>query len=175
MESRGGWAGGRGGGGAPFGRGDDALKRRGKGVLVAVGAGIVDLERLALAAVEDHIDCLFRQIAKRRIQRETVFFAERFKKHAGLRTGLDIRPAHDIKRVFAQGLGPVRHDQIGIDLHLHAQACAGRAGAEWAVEGEGTRRELLDGDAALRAGQILGEEQFGFAWPDIGDDDAAGE
>ena len=73
------------------------------------------------------------------------------------------------------GLRPVRDDEVGIDLLQHTQAGARRARAERAVEGEGARGQLLHGDAAVRAGEVGGEEHFALARTDIRDHDAAGE
>ena len=87
-------------GGAPLGRGNHALKRRAEGVRIAVGARVMDVQRLALAAVENHIQRLFGQPVERRIHGETVFFAQRLKEHARLRARLQTAPAHDVERVF---------------------------------------------------------------------------
>ena len=48
--------------------------------------------------------------------------------------------------------------QLGIELHLRAQAGAGRAGAVRAVEAKGARLDLRQADAALNAGETLAEE-----------------
>ncbi len=52
------------------------------------------------------------------------------------------------------------HDQLRVDLQLGAQAGAVRAGAVRAVEAEGARRDLAQADAAVDAGEVLGEEQL---------------
>ena len=156
-------------------RGNHALKRRAERVLVAVGTGVFDVKRLALAAGEDHVQRFGGQIAHGRIQREAVFFAQCAEEHVRLGARLAAGPAHDIEWIFAYRLCPVRNDQIRVDLHLHAEAGAGGTGAERAVEGEGARGELLHGYAAVRTGQVLREEHFVFARADIGDHRAAGK
>ena len=162
-------------GGASLRGGNDAFKRRGEGVRIAVGARVVDVQRLAPAAVENHIQRFFGKPVQRRIHRKAVFLAQRLKEHARLRAGLKVAPSHDVEGVFVQALAPVRHNQVGIDLLQHAQPRARRARAERAVEGKRARRKLFHGDAALRAGEVLGKEHFALARPDIRDDDAAGE
>lgn len=76
---------------------------------------------------------------------------------------------------FSRRVCPVGHDQIRIDLHLHTQARACGARAKGAVEGERTRCQLFDGNAAVRAGKILREEHLPLPGTDVCHHDAAGE
>lgn len=113
-------------GGASLRGGNDAFKRRGEGVRIAVGARVVDVQRLAPAAVENHIQRFFGKPVQRRIHRKAVFLAQRLKEHTRLRAGLKVAPSHDVEGVFVQALAPVRHNQVGIDLLQHAQPRARR-------------------------------------------------
>ena len=61
------------------------------------------------------------------------------------------------QRALGQREGVVGHDELGVDLELGAQAEAGRAGAVGRVEGEAAGGGLLEADAAVGAGQVLGE------------------
>src|SRR5256712_5962873 len=68
-----------------------------------------------------------------------------------------------------QGAGPqravgVRHQPLGIDLEARADAAALRAGAVGVVEREHARRHLGERDAALRAGEALGENHGLGGW-----------
>ena len=52
----------------------------------------------------------------------------------------------------------VRHDELRVEEALRAEAVAGGAGALRAVEGEQPRLDLLDGEAAFRAGELGAED-----------------
>ena len=62
-------------------------------------------------------------------------------------------------RALVQGLVLVRHDQVGVEGELRAQAVADRAGAVGVVEREQPRLDLADREAGDRAGELLGEQQ----------------
>ena len=68
----------------------------------------------------------------------------------------------------------VGHDQGRIEEALHAQPVAGRAGAVRRVEAEQPRFDLLDGEAADRAGEARGEHGAFAAIGVLGIDDAVG-
>ena len=97
-------------GGAPLGRGNHAFKRRGERVRIAVGTRVMDVQRLALRAVEDDVQRLLGQLIERGIHRKAVFLAQRLKEHARLRARLEVAPAHNVERVLVQALAPIRHD-----------------------------------------------------------------
>ena len=60
-------------------------------------------------------------------------------------------------RALGQRLVRVGHDQLGVDLHLGAQAGARRAGAPRRVERERPGLELLERQVVVQAGEVLGE------------------
>ena len=66
--------------------------------------------------------------------------------------------AHGVQPPLPQGQMLIREHRILADDHVGSQPIAQRTGAEGAIEGEHPGRQLLDGDAALRAGVIHGEQ-----------------
>ena len=60
-----------------------------------------------------------------------------------------------------QGQVRVGHDQIGVELHAHAQPLALRAGPVRAVETEGARLDLRKAAVTVHAGQVLAEQRIG--------------
>src|SRR5262249_52867923 len=69
----------------------------------------------------------------------------------------EARPGSD--RSLREGEVVVRHDEPGIDLEAGSQPVAALAGTIRRVEREVPRRELVEGEPAMRAGQVLGERQ----------------
>ena len=67
------------------------------------------------------------------------------------------RAAPRVQRAVVEAARRVRDDELGVDLHPGAQAGAGRARAERAVERERARLELLEAQVVVEAGQVLGE------------------
>ncbi len=65
-------------------------------------------------------------------------------------------------RAFAQRQLGVGDHQLGVEIELHAEPVAGRAGAERVVEREQPRLDLVDGEAGDRAGE-LGREHGALA------------
>ena len=109
---------------------------------------IIDSDRLALfAAVQDDVHLVFAELADRHVERDVVVLADRL--HHGMVDGLRVAiPRPDC--AVREALAFVRHDQIGVELHLAAEAGAGGAGAVRAVEAEGARLDLGQADAAVR-------------------------
>ena len=60
-------------------------------------------------------------------------------------------------RPLGQRLAGVGDEQLLVDLHLGAEPVAVRTGAVGAVEREGARLELVEGQPVAGAGQVLGE------------------
>ena len=120
----------------------------------------MERQLLAACAVEDHFARLFRQVTDGSIKTEMVFFRERIKIHARDRVAADIVPAGRHDAAAENGERRVRHDELGIDTQLRAEAGTARAGAVRVVERERARRELFDGDAAVLAGVVLRERKF---------------
>ncbi len=81
-------------------------------------------------------------------------------------------PGHD--GAVGQAGAVVGHHQFGVEEAFHAQAVAGRAGAVRRVEAEQPRLDLLDGEAADRAGEARGEHGAFAAVGVFGVDDAVG-
>lgn len=103
-------------GGASLRGGNDAFKRRGEGVRIAVGARVVDVQRLAPAARRESHPALLWEAGSAAYPSKS-----RISRSAPERTcppacGLKVAPSHDVEGVFVQALAPVRHNQVGIDL-----------------------------------------------------------
>ena len=81
--------------------------------------------------------------------------------------------AHRVQPALPQRQRLIREQNICTYHHAVAQPAARRTRAIGAVEGEHARAEFLDGDAAVRAGVIHGEEQFALVHH-VHDDQAAG-
>ena len=136
-----------------------------KGGLVAafaVGSLIVD-GNLVLAAVEDHIHHVFRQILHRGIQRETVLVCQRHKVGVGHAALIRYIPRHGLQRPLIQAQGRVGNDAVLGDAHDGAQTAAMGASAKGTVEGEHAGGQFLDGYAAIGAGVVLAEQHLAFA------------
>ena len=73
---------------------------------------------------------------------------------------------------LSEGEVLVGNDEIGVEVHLDAEAGAGGAGAVRAVEAEVAGGELADADAAEDAGEVLRVEALLLAFD--GDEDDAG-
>ncbi len=79
--------------------------------------------------------------------------------HPGLEAGevLAARSGPWRQSTLGQRERVVGHDELGVDLVAGAQSGARRAGPVGGVEGEVARGGLLEADAAVGAGQVLGE------------------
>ena len=153
---------------------DHALEGLHQGAL-AVLPVVGQLELLPLGAVEDHVHDLLRQFLHRGGELEAVFLGEGLKVHAGDGVTLDVVPAGGGDGALQDGELPVGDDEVGIHLELGAQAGAGGTGAVGVVEGEHAGGELLDGDAAVFAGVVLGEEDVPVFVHNVDDHQAAGQ
>ena len=119
---------------------------------------VLQLERLAVRAVHDDVQGLLGQVLDRRCQLEVVFLREGVIVHLGDAVALGVAPAGGLYAALQDGKAGVADDEPRVGAQLSAQPRAGRAGTVGAVEGEHARRELLNGDAAVLAGVVLGEE-----------------
>src|SRR5699024_10071325 len=106
---------------------------------------------------------------------ELVLFGESLEVHAGDGVPLDIAPAAGGNGPLQDGKLLVGDDEVGVHLKLGAQAGTGGAGAEGVVEGEHAGGELLDGDAAVLAGVVLGEEDVPVLPHHVDDHQPSGE
>ena len=134
----------------------DALKRLMQHAL-ATGLVVVQLQLLAAGAIEDDLLHRVAELAVRLAQGELILLAQRLEIHPADAIGADGGPAGSCDSAVQNGLALVRHDQRRVGLQLNAQPCTGGAGAEGTVEGEQAGRQLLDGDAAVLAGVVLGK------------------
>ena len=135
----------------------DALKGLHEGAL-AVLPLIGELELLPLRAVEDDVHHLGGQILHRGGEFEFVLLGQGVKVHPGDAVPLDVVPAAGRDGPLQDGEVLVGDDEVGVHLPLRAQARTGGTGPVGVVEGEHPGRELLDGDAAVLTGVVLGEE-----------------
>ena len=134
--------------------GDDAFEYRLVGPLAPEPVLVGDPDRLGGRAVEDELLVLGLERLPRRVEVEATELG-----HAGLEPGevLAARPGPGGQRPFGQREAVVRHDQLGVHLELGPQAHADRTGTVGRVEGEAARLGLVEADAAVGAGQVLGE------------------
>src|SRR5919198_1083292 len=108
------------------------------------------LRLIFVGTVKDQVLCLGRQLYESRAEMEIVSFRRNIQ-HAPQVRRAGARP----QSAFEQRLAPV-HDHFGrIKVIAAAEPIALRAGAVDAVEGEGTRLESGDINAALGAGHLL--------------------
>ncbi len=120
---------------------------------VATIVHVTELDLGATGAAQDHLLGLQWQILPRRLQIELVVFGEGFEHLEVVEAALV--PAAD--SAVGQADGRIA-DHLGrIEILLHSEAVAGRAGTSRVVEGEDARLQLRHGVAALRAGEVGGE------------------
>ncbi len=125
-----------------------------------VGAGAVepvlvgDPDGPVARAVEDQLLVLGLELLPRGLEGEPAELG-----HARLQSGevLAPRPRPRCQRALGQGQRVVGHDELGVHLEPGAETRATGAGPVGRVEGEVARRRLLEADAAMGAGQVLGE------------------
>ncbi len=134
---------------------DNALKLRHISA-AAVLADPLELDLFALCAVQQDIHDIVGQLADGSIQGEMVVLRKAPHIHGGNGTALH-GPAAGLQTAFIDGKPLIGNDQLGIDAHEHPQACTLLAGPEGVVEGEHSGGKLVNADAVLRAGIILGE------------------
>ena len=119
---------------------------------------IADRHLLALRAVQDDRADLRRVVLKWRVEAEMIGLTEchqhRMREAALI---LRVHPARNGDRSFVQTQALVRNHQRQIKLHLIADTAALRAGTEGVVKGEAARLDLVDGNAAVRAGETRRE------------------
>ena len=100
--------------------------------------------------------CLFRQILKRHIQREFVFFCECFEACMCITLLITTRlPARYGDCTLIQSQTVIRNNQVNIKFCLESKSRTARTCAKWVVEREASRLDLLDADATIRAGKAI--------------------
>ena len=136
--------------------GHDALEPRHVGALAPEAVAVGDVDAVPVGAVQEQVALVGRQLLPRLGQVDLVLLGDRRRDLVVvLRRGR--RPRQD--RAVADRQGAVGHDQVGVDLHLRAQARAARAGPVRRVEREHPRLELGQAGAVLGAGELLGERE----------------
>ena len=118
----------------------------------------MDADFTAVGAIDQHFPNGRRQLAKRRIQTETVGLGQRSEQR--VRKALRIRralPSHHGDAALVQRQRRIRDHQVRIKFHLVSESRAFRAGAVRIVERETPGLDFLDADAAVRAGEIRAE------------------
>ncbi len=120
---------------------------------------VLDGDALLAAAVHQEAPLLRREVGERRVEVEAVDGAERL--DAAPVPGERGRQALERHQAALRDRElPVRCDQILVELHLDAEAGAGRAGAVRTVEGEVAGLDLthrVGRVIAVGAGEVLGE------------------
>ena len=136
--------------------GDDAGK--GPGFIEAAAALLLKkVDGSPFGAVENGLLGLLGEVFKRRVDGEMVVLLQGLQDLL-MPQGVARGPgAHGALAETQIGVGD---HQVGVDDQAGAQAGAGRAGALGTVEGEEPGGELRQRDAAVVAGEALGEEQF---------------
>ena len=109
--------------------------------------------RLAAAAEENDLLGLVRQVVERLFRVEAVMVGQR-QDHLVV---IAVAPIPGADRAFRQAQMRTVHHQTGIEILLHAQAVAGRAGALGIVEGEDARFQFAQRIAAMRASILVGK------------------
>ena len=125
-------------------------------------------------AVENYPHGLVRQLLHRNGQGEVVLLSQRLKIHPehGIRPGTG--PAGGLNGSVQNGLVPVRNHQILIRHQPEAQTHAAGAGTAGIVEGEHSRLQLRQADAAVLTGVVLGKAQLLPGFGQLDGDKTAG-
>ena len=132
----------------------DALEAGHVAALAPVAVLVGDVDALAVGAVEERLAHVLVQVLPGRVQVHLPLVGDRLGHLLVVVRGAG-GPRQD--RPLRQRQRRVGHDQLGVDLHLRAQAGAARAGAVRGVEREDARLQLGHRGAAVQAGEALGE------------------
>ncbi len=154
---------------APHHRVDGALVAHLEGA-AAPGARDLDAHPLAARAEEDHPAVLLGERLPRLVEVDPALAGDRPHDVAAPGGGL-ADGAERLDRALVHRELRVRHHEGGVHLHAGAEAGALGAHALGRVEREELRRRLREGDPAVVAGAVLGEDLVGLALG--GDDDGA--
>src|SRR6478672_4878983 len=137
----------------PFDVGQDAFERGPVRALPPVPVLVLDVDRL-VRAVEEDVTRLLRELLPGCVEVEPVGVAD------GLEDPVPVletigRPGCDGPLV--DGQIRVRDDELGIDLQACPESVARGAGSVRRVEREVARRQLVEREPAVRAGELLRE------------------
>ena len=107
-------------------RGDDPLEGHRVGAPPPHPVAVLDVELVALGAVQEEVLLLGRQVAPGRVGVDLVAVADRLHDRV-VEAAVPDRPGHE--RAVADRDARVGDDQVGVDLELRAEAGAARAGS----------------------------------------------
>ena len=150
---------------------DDPLEREHVRALAAHPVAVLDVDAVAVGAVQEELLLLLGELLPRQVEVDLVAVGDRLD-HGLVEARVAERPGDE--RALADRERRVRDEQVGVDLLLGAEARAARAGAVRRVEREDPRLELREPDAVLRAGEVLGVRRR-LAVHDVDHDQALGE
>ena len=153
-------------------RGDDSLEVDHVGAAPAHPVAVLDVDLVAVRAVEEVVLLLLGQLLPGDVGRDLVAVGDRLD-HRLVEPGAADRPRHE--RAVVDRERRVGNEQIRVDLLLRAEARAARAGAVRRVEGEDARLELGKRDAVLRAGEVLRVRRALAGVDAVDDDEPFGE
>ena len=127
----------------------------------ALGA-VAHGELVVPVAVENEVGDRLRQFPKWGVDGEVVSLGQRVE-HAQVKAVGRARPHPGSDGAVCQRLFRIGHHEFRVDLQLEAEAGALRACAVRVVEAEGARLNLAEADGAVRAGELLGEDDLRVA------------
>ena len=132
---------------------DHALEGGGVRVLAPLVA-IADDDLLVLGGPQDVVDGLRGQVPDRGVDVPAVRCADGLEDlQPPRRVGRHLGPRHE--RALRDALGPVRDDEVRVDLETRPETGARGAGAVRGVEGEVARLELVDREPVVGAAVLL--------------------
>ena len=112
----------------------------------------------AVRTVDEHVLNLFRKVLERCVKVKPIFLRQRVKDRSrvAFRVGAGL-PSKDGDGSLGNTQTLIRNHQIHVKLHLESQSVTDRAGAKWIIERKTSRLNLVNADAAVRAGKTLTE------------------
>ncbi len=131
---------------------DDALEGGGVRAAAAVAVAVRDVDAVAVRAVEEAVADVLGEVLPGAVHVDLPLVRDRLRHLLVVVRGAR-GPRQDGPVVQRQRR--VRHDQLGIDLHLRAEPRAARAGAVRRVEREHPRLQLRHRGAAVQAHEAL--------------------
>ena len=134
----------------------DTFEARGVRALPAVPVLVAHVHRRAAGAEQHGLLVLLPQLPPRRVDREAVLVGDRAEQPLEV-LAAEPRPRRD--RALGDAQVVVGDDELGVDLEAGPEPVAALARAVRRVEREVPRRQLLERQAAVRAGEVLGERE----------------
>ena len=133
---------------------DDPLELRRVGAPAPVAVAVGDLDAVAVGAEEEEVLGVVVEVLPRQLEVDVVLLGDRL---GDLLVVVRRRVRPRQQRALADRQRRVGHHEVGVDLHLRAEAGAALARAVRRVEREDPRLELRHRGAARQAGEALGE------------------